>query len=90
MRNCDRKSDFGPSSPRATEHIKAEARAQRAPYYIFRTDEDLTRIIETCVDCENFDGHCNDGRFPDGCTGRRQWLKALSSVGFRECPKWIQ
>ncbi len=86
-RNC-------PKSPQGKEgrvaNIRSAALAEADIHYRHRFTDDLTRIIETCVDCEHFDNRCNDGRFPDGCPGRRLLLKALSSVGFRECPKWTE
>ncbi len=70
-------------------NIRSASLAEADIHYRHRSTDDLTRIITICATpCECFDNRCNDGRFPDGCLGRRQWLKALSSVGFRECPRW--
>ncbi len=94
-RNC-------PKSPQGKEghvaNIRSAALAEADIHYRHRFTDDLTRIIETCVDCEHFDNRCNDTdckngkcdvpRYLSGCVGRRQWLKSLSSVGFRECPRW--
>ncbi len=83
-------------------NLEAEAKAQynkHPPLLIRRDHYELTRIITICLDCDQHDGRCNGTRcyaggciprFPDGCPGRTQWIKSLSSVGFRECPKWIQ
>ncbi len=68
--------------------LTSEARGQYSNMLYMRDPDELTRIITTCLDCEDFDDRCDHSRFPLGCSGRRQWLKALSSVGFRECPKW--
>ncbi len=67
--------------------------------YPLRTTKDLSRLITICKFCDDYYSHLPDRcnatlpdsdtpRFPSGCNGRRQWLKSLSSVGFRECPKW--
>ncbi len=78
-------------------NLEAEAKAQYNKFLYRRDHYELTRLVTVCLDCNEYDGRCNvrdcggqkcGPRFPDGCTGRRQWLKALSSVGFRECPKW--
>ncbi len=76
-------------------NLEAEARAAYAKMLYAREPAELTRVITTCLACQKYDNRCNDTRpkngtplFPSGCTGRRQWLKSLSSVGFRECPKW--
>lgn len=43
---------------------------------------DLEKLIETCLDCDEFDGNtCKTRR---GCT----WRKMLGCVGFRKCPNW--
>lgn len=85
VRNC-------PKSPQGIAgRIASLAYAAREQYtdtLYPRDPDELTRLIGICLDCGSFDNRCNDGRFPDGCNGRRQWLKALSSVGFRECPRW--
>ncbi len=96
-RNC-------PKSPQGIAgriiNLEAEARAERSKMLYAREPAELTRVITTCLACQKYDNRCNatdckNGkcdvpRYLSGCVGRRHWLKALSSVGFRECPKWLQ
>jgi len=69
-------------------NLNAEAIAERAPMLQARDPDELTRLITVCLDCDKYDNGCPTRFAGSSCTSRRQWLKSLSSVGFRECPKW--
>ncbi len=81
-------------------NLTQAAIAERAPMLHAREPAELTRVITVCLACNKYDNRCNatdckNGkcgvpRYLSGCIGRRHWLKALSSVDFRECPKWTE
>ncbi len=89
IRNCPAMPDTIES--RLAGRIANLAHAAREQYsnmLYMRDPDELTRLIGVCLDCDDFDNRCDHSRFPLGCSGRRQWLKALASVGFRDCPRW--